>query len=87
MQPSFMSDMTLDEKQNGCDKSKMGTIGSKMGRKFEQKRKVKWMKKISQVQHPGSVHVPKLFSLRNAVGRTQNSYYRLVAIVLSDSLA
>ena len=31
MQPSFMSNMTLDEKQNRCDKSKMGTIGSKMG--------------------------------------------------------
>jgi len=39
MQPSFMSNMTLDEKQNGVIKSKMGTIGSKMGRKFEQKRK------------------------------------------------
>ena len=44
MQPSFMSNMTLDEKQNGCDKSKMGTIGNKMGRKFEQKRKAKWVK-------------------------------------------
>jgi len=57
----------------GVIKSKMGTIGSKMGRKFEQKRKVKWIKKIGQVLYPGSVHVPKLFSLRNAVGRTQNS--------------
>ena len=45
MQPSFMSNMTLDEKQNGCDKSKMGTIGSKMGRKFEQKKKSKMGKK------------------------------------------
>jgi len=36
MQPSFMSNMTLDEKQNGCDKKQNGyTIGSKMGRKFE----------------------------------------------------
>ena len=26
-------------------KSKMGTLGSKMGRKFEQKRKTKWVKK------------------------------------------
>ena len=41
MQPSFMSNMTLNEKQNGCDKSKMATIGSTMGRKFEQKRKAK----------------------------------------------
>jgi len=45
MQPSFMSNMTPDEKQNGCNKSKMGTIGSKMGRKFEQKRKAKWVSK------------------------------------------
>ena len=49
MQPSlinFMSKMTLDEKQNRCDKkSKMGTIGSKMGRKFEQKTKAKWVEK------------------------------------------
>ena len=47
MQPSFMSNMTLklDEKQNGCDKSKMGRTGSKMGRKFEQKRKAKMDKK------------------------------------------
>jgi len=44
MQLSFMSNMTLDEKQNGCDNSKMGTIGSKMGRKFKQKRKAKWVK-------------------------------------------
>ena len=29
----------------GVIKSKMGTIGSKMGRKFEQKRKAKWVKK------------------------------------------
>ena len=28
----------------GVIKSKMGTIGSKMGRKFEQKRKAKWVK-------------------------------------------
>jgi len=38
------------EKQNGCDKSKMGTIGSKMGRKFEQKRKAKWAKKATLVK-------------------------------------
>jgi len=29
----------------GVIKSKMGTIGSKMGRKFKQKRKAKWVKK------------------------------------------
>jgi len=29
----------------GAIKSKIGTIGSKMGRKFEQKRKAKWVKK------------------------------------------
>ena len=29
----------------GVIKSKMGAIGSKMGRKFEQKRKAKWVKK------------------------------------------
>jgi len=29
----------------GVIKSKIGTIGSKMSRKFEQKRKVKWVKK------------------------------------------
>ena len=29
----------------GVIKSKMGPIGSKMGRKFEQKRKAKWVKK------------------------------------------
>ena len=40
MQPSFMSNMILDEKQNGCDKSKMGST-----RKFEQKRKAKMGKK------------------------------------------
>jgi len=34
-----------DEKQNGCGKKQMGTTGSKMGRKFEQKRKAKWEKK------------------------------------------
>ena len=45
MQPSFMSNMTLDEKQNGCDKKQNGYTGSKMGRKFEQKRKAKWVKK------------------------------------------
>ena len=28
----------------GLIKSKMVTIGSKMGRKFEQKRKAKWVK-------------------------------------------
>ena len=28
----------------GVIKSKMGTLGSKMGRKFEQKRKAKWVK-------------------------------------------
>ena len=28
----------------GCDKKQMGTIESKMGRKFEQKRKAKWVK-------------------------------------------
>jgi len=38
MQPLFMNNMTLDEKQNGCEKSKMG-------RKFEQKRKAKWVEK------------------------------------------
>ena len=32
----------LDEKQNGCDEKQNG---SKMGRKFEQKRKAKWVKK------------------------------------------
>ena len=44
-----MSKMTLDEKQNGCDK-KVYTIGSKMGRKFEQKRKVTWVKKANLVK-------------------------------------
>jgi len=44
MQPSLLSNITLDEKHNGCDKSKMGTIGSKMSRKFEQKRTAKWDK-------------------------------------------
>jgi len=29
----------------GVIKSKTGTIGSQMGRKFEQKRKAKWVKK------------------------------------------
>ena len=29
----------------GVIKSKIGTIGSKMGRKFEQKRNAKWGKK------------------------------------------
>ena len=29
----------------GVIKSKMGTTGSKIGRKFEQKRKEKWVKK------------------------------------------
>jgi len=28
----------------GVIKSKVGTIGSKIGRKFEQKRKAKWVK-------------------------------------------
>ena len=32
----------------GVIKSKMGTIGSKMGRKFEQKRKAKWVKEKSK---------------------------------------
>jgi len=32
----------------GVIKGKMGTIGSKMGRKFEQKRKAKWIKKFAQ---------------------------------------
>jgi len=43
MQPSFTSNMTQDEKQNGCDKKtkRVRTIGSKMGRKFEQERKAK----------------------------------------------
>jgi len=45
MQPSFMSNMILDERQNGCDKKQMGTRRSKMGRDFEQKRKAKWVKK------------------------------------------
>ena len=49
MQPSFMSNMTLDEKQNGCDKSKMG-------RKFEQKRKAKWLKKTQIWSRPTSKH-------------------------------
>ena len=31
--------------KKGVIKSKMGTSGSKMGRKFEQKRKAKWVKK------------------------------------------
>ena len=34
-----MSNMTLDENQNRCDKKQMGTIGSKIGRKFGQKKK------------------------------------------------
>jgi len=32
----------------GVIKSKMGTIKSKIGRKFEQKRKAKWVKKKSK---------------------------------------
>ena len=34
----------------GVIKSKMGTIGSKMGRKFEQKKKAKWVKKKNLVK-------------------------------------
>jgi len=33
----------------GVIKSKMGTIGSKIGRKFEQKRQAKWVKKKMQI--------------------------------------
>jgi len=50
MQPSFMSNMTLDESKMGVIKSKMDTIGSQMGRRFEQKRKAKWVKKANLVK-------------------------------------
>jgi len=40
----------------------MGTIGSKMGRKFEQKRKAKWVKKKANLvkAYP---YIPLSFSL------------------------
>ena len=34
---------------------KMGTIGSKMGRKFEQKRKAKWVKKKKIWSRPNAM--------------------------------
>jgi len=37
----------------GVTKSKMGTIGSKMGRKFEQKRKAKWV----LIMHLGVIYI------------------------------
>ena len=42
-----MSTPALHKKQNVYDKKQNGTIGNKMGRKFEQKRKAKWVKKKS----------------------------------------
>ena len=36
--------MVAEQTAEHC-RSKMGTIGNKMGRKFEQKRKAKWVKK------------------------------------------
>jgi len=40
----------------GAIKSKMGTIGNKMGRKFEQKRKAKWVKKKENWSRPSYKH-------------------------------
>ena len=36
----------------GVIKSKMGTIGSKIGRNFEQKRQAKWLKKMQIWSRP-----------------------------------
>ncbi len=43
----YMSTPALHKKQNVYDKKQNRTIGNKMGRKFEQKkRKAKWVKKF-----------------------------------------
>jgi len=63
----------------GVTKIKMGTIGSKMGRKFEHKRKAKWVKKKANLVNaqpppavPGSpVFVFHLLHLLSEKGTVQ----------------
>jgi len=61
----------------GVIKSKMGTIGSKIGRKFEQKRQAKWVKKkckFGQVpkQHTFFLLCMEVFLFLTVFGRPWN---------------
>ena len=72
----------------GVIKSKMGTIGSKMGRKFEQKRKAKWVKKRQIWSRPSNVSIRNLhaFMIHSfALGLISFSIIYLVVIHIHTS--
>ena len=58
----------------GVIKSKMGSVGSKMGRKFEQKRKANWVGKKSKFgQGLISQQVIALKILADSLGKKEKS--------------